>query len=241
VVRRDCGGGTVRRGGARPAPARHWSATVTRASRLFGTAPPLIAILRGIEPAQACDVAAALLDAGLRWIEVPLNSPAPFDSIARLVGAFGGDAVIGAGTVRRADELERLADAGARLALSPHCDAALVRTARTLGLTTIPGVMTPSEAFAAIDAGASAIKLFPMELIGERGVKALRAVLPAAIPTVGVGGIDAAAMPPLQRAGCDGFGLGSWLYKPGDAPAAVRVRAAQAISALAQAPDDGIG
>jgi 2-dehydro-3-deoxyphosphogalactonate aldolase len=199
---------------------------------LFGADAPLIAILRGVEPAAVCEIAGALLDTGVRWIEVPLNSPAPFASIERLVAEFGTRAVVGAGTVTRVDEVDRLADSGARLCVSPHCDAALVAHAKARGLLAIPGVMTPTEAFAALRAGADAIKLFPMEVIGARGVRALKAVLPPGTACIGVGGIGAGDIGALRQAGCDGFGLGSWLYKPGDAAAAVRARAGEAVAAV---------
>ena len=198
---------------------------------LFGDDPPLIAILRGIEPHEALAVAQALLDAGIRWIEVPLNSPSPLDSIARLVQRFGERAVIGAGTVLEPAEVDRLAACGARLCVSPHCDPALVAHAKSRGLTAIPGAMTPSESFAALRAGADAVKLFPMEVIGAAGVRAMRAVLPAQAVCVAVGGVTAQTIGALMRAGCDGFGLGSWLYRPLDEPAAVGARAAEAVAA----------
>lgn len=206
------------------------------ATPLFGTAAPLIAILRGVEPESVCDIAQGLLEAGVRWIEVPLNSPMPFDSIGRLVAAFGARAVVGAGTVTHPDEVDRLAAAGARLCVSPHCDTELVARAKSRGLLAIPGVMTPTEAFAALRAGADAIKLFPMEVIGTSGLRALKAVLPAGTVCLGVGGITAATIGPLLQAGCDGFGLGSWLYRPGGGTATVKRRAAEAVAALQGPP-----
>jgi 2-dehydro-3-deoxyphosphogalactonate aldolase len=204
---------------------------------LFGNDPPLVAILRGVDPATVVAVAQALLDAGIRWIEVPLNSPSSFDSIARLVARFGDRATIGAGTVTRPDEVDRLGAIGARLCVSPHCDLGLVAHAKARGLLAMPGVMTPSEAFAALRAGADAIKLFPMEVIGAAGVRALKAVLPAGTACLAVGGVTAESIAELRRAGCDGFGLGSWLYRPGDDAAAVAPRAAAAVAAVRTAGD----
>lgn len=204
---------------------------MNRTQALFGDEPPLVAILRGVDPSAVVAVADALLQAGIRAIEVPLNSPAPFDSIAALVAHAGRGVAVGAGTVRDLASLDRLAATGARLCLMPHADVRLIAHAKALGLTVIPGVMTPTEAFAALDAGADALKLFPMELIGAAGVRALKAVLPPQVPLIGVGGIDAAGIPALRAAGCDGFGLGGWLYKPGAAPADIRSRAEAALSA----------
>ncbi|MEO5770443.1 MAG: 2-dehydro-3-deoxy-6-phosphogalactonate aldolase [Burkholderiaceae bacterium] len=204
---------------------------MNRTQALFGDAAPLVAILRGVDPTTVIAVADALLQAGIRAIEVPLNSPAPFDSIAALVAHAGRCVAVGAGTVRDVASLDRLAATGASLCLMPHVDVRLIAHAKALGLTVIPGVMTPTEAFAALDSGADALKLFPMELIGAAGVRALKAVLPAQVPLIGVGGIDAGGIPALRAAGCDGFGLGGWLYKPGASPADVRSRAEAALSA----------
>lgn len=193
---------------------------------------PLVAILRGVRSDEVVDIGAALLDAGFRVIEVPLNSPAPFDSIRALVERFGEKAVIGAGTVTMASEVDALVAAGAGLAVSPHADPELIRAARKAGLAAVPGALSPSEAFAALHAGATALKLFPMEMIGAAGVKAMRAVLPRELRLIAVGGIDASAMPALLAAGCSGFGLGGALYRPGDAPASVAERAALFVAGL---------
>lgn len=195
---------------------------------------PLIAILRGVKPDEVLDIARALVREGFGIIEVPLNSPAPFDSIARLVDVLGDAAMIGAGTVTTTDEVERLAAIGARLVLSPHFDAAVVGASRRAGMACVPGVMTPTEAFGALATGASALKFFPMELIDAKGVKALRAVLPKAARVIGVGGIDEANMRELFAAGCNGFGLGSSLYKPGMSADAVGARARVLLSAARQ-------
>jgi len=178
-------------------------------------AMPLIAILRGIKPDEAEPIAVALHSAGFRLIEVPLNSPEPFDSIARMRRALPADAVVGAGTVLRADDVERVERAGAELVVMPHGDPAVIRAAKAAGLSCVPGAMTPSEAFAALDAGADALKLFPAELISPRIVKAMRAVLPSGVRVLAVGGITPDAMAEYVRAGATGFGLGSALYSRG--------------------------
>ncbi len=176
---------------------------------------PLIAILRGIQPVESEAVAGALHRAGFRLIESPLNSPDPFDSIARIRRALPADALIGAGTVLRADDVERVAAAGGELVVMPHADRAVIRAAKAAGLACVPGVATPTEAFAALDAGADALKLFPAELISPPVVKAMRAVLPKSLRLFPVGGITPDAMPGYVRAGANGFGLGSALYAPG--------------------------
>ena len=181
-------------------------------------AMPLIAIVRGIKPTEAAPVSVALHAAGFRFVEVPLNSPEPFDSIARMRKALPAEVVVGAGTVLRADDVERVEAAGAELIVMPHGDPAVIRAAKAAGLACVPGAMTPTEAFAALDAGADALKLFPAELISPRIVKAMRAVLPKATHLFAVGGITPDTMAEYVRAGATGFGLGSSLYTPG-APA----------------------
>lgn len=176
---------------------------------------PLVAILRGVRPAEVVVIGQALLDAGFRIIEVPLNSPEPFVSIGRLIGAFGEQALIGAGTVLALSDVARLAEAGGRLAVMPHGDPAVIGEVKRRGLLCLPGVATPTEAFAALAAGADALKLFPAELIGPSVLKALRAVLPPATRLFPVGGIVPETMAAFATAGADGFGLGSALYKPG--------------------------
>lgn len=186
---------------------------------------PLVAILRGLTPDEALPIGGALVEAGFRLIEVPLNSPQPFESIAALRRALPAEVLVGAGTVLRQDDLQRLAATGAELAVSPHADAALVRQARALGLVSLPGVATPTEAFAALDAGAHALKLFPAEALPPAVVKALRAVLPKAVRLLPVGGITPEAMAGYRAAGAAGFGLGSALYAPGRSAADVAARA----------------
>jgi 2-dehydro-3-deoxyphosphogalactonate aldolase len=179
------------------------------------SALPLIAILRGIKPAEAGPIAVALHAAGFRFIEVPLNSPDPFESIAQMRRALPAEALVGAGTVLRAHDIERVQAAGGELVVMPHGDAAVIRAAKEAGLVCMPGAMTPTEAFAALDAGADALKLFPAELISPRIVKAMRAVLPNAVRLFAVGGVTADTMAGYVQAGATGFGLGSALYSPG--------------------------
>jgi 2-dehydro-3-deoxyphosphogalactonate aldolase len=176
---------------------------------------PLIAILRGVRPAEAIPIGEALIDAGFVALEVPLNSPEPFDSIARLAAAFGDRALIGAGTVLTAEQVEQVAGAGGRLLVMPHGDPALIRAAKARGLLCVPGVATPTEAFAALAAGADALKLFPAEALPPQVVKAWRAVLPNEVWLLPVGGIAPATMAPYLAAGANGFGLGSALYRAG--------------------------
>lgn len=176
---------------------------------------PLVAILRGITPDEIDAVGDALVEAGFRLIEVPLNSPDPFASIARLLARHGHACLIGAGTVTDVAEVAELRRLDAHLVISPHCDPDVIRAGAEAGLITIPGALTPSECFAAVRAGASAVKLFPMEVLGATGVKAMRAVLPGTLRLIGVGGIDTTNMAELRKAGCNGFGIGGALYRPG--------------------------
>ena len=176
---------------------------------------PLIAILRGVRPDEVESIGDALIDAGFTLIEVPLNSPEPFDSIARLVRRCGDQALVGAGTVLSTDNVARLADIGGRMVISPNTNIAVIAASVTAGMIAMPGYFTPSEAFAAIDAGASALKLFPAEAASPGVLKAQRAVLPKDVPVLAVGGITPAGMAPWRAAGAGGFGLGSALYKTG--------------------------
>jgi 2-dehydro-3-deoxyphosphogalactonate aldolase len=185
---------------------------------------PLVGILRGIVPDEAEGVGQALWDAGWRLFEVPLNSPEPLRSIESLARRFP-DAIVGAGTVRSAQQVRQVADAGGRLIVSPHLDASVVAAAVAQGLVCLPGVMTPTEAFAALDAGAAGLKLFPAEMIAPAAVKALRAVLAPEGVLLPVGGITTANMAAYRAAGASGFGIGSALYKPGMTRAAVAVAA----------------
>lgn len=188
---------------------------------------PLIAILRGVRPDEAVPIGETLLDAGFRVIEVPLNSPQPLDSIIRLAAAFGDRARIGAGTVLTVEQVRDVAAAGGTLVVSPNANPAVIRATKAAGLWSGPGVATPTEGFAALDAGADMLKLFPAEQLPPAVVKAWRAVLPRDVPLVPVGGVTPETMPAFVSAGASGFGLGSALYKPGMTPADVR-RAADA-------------
>ena len=192
---------------------------------------PMIAILRGIAPAEVVDVGAALVDAGLRAIEVPLNSPDPYDSIAALADAFGDQALIGAGTVLNVENVERVEAAGGRLIVMPHSDARVIREAKGRGRFCAPGVATPTEAFAALEAGADALKLFPAEAMPPNVVKAWRAILPKEVWLLPVGGITPSTLASYRQAGADGFGLGSALYRPGQTPAEVGRAAAEFVAA----------
>ncbi|WP_454675495.1 2-dehydro-3-deoxy-6-phosphogalactonate aldolase [Achromobacter pestifer] len=175
----------------------------------------LIAILRGIQPAEAEAIGHALYDAGFRLIEVPLNSPAPLDSIRALRAALPTDCLIGAGTVLNPDDCVRIQDAGGELIVMPHSDAAVIRAAKKLGMASCPGVATPTEAFAALAAGADVLKMFPAEQLGPVVLKAWRAVMRPPIALVPVGGITPDNISIYAQAGASGFGLGSALYKPG--------------------------
>ena len=190
---------------------------------------PIVAILRGITPPEAVATAQSLIANGITLIEVPLNSPDAFDSIARMIDAFGAQAEIGAGTVLRPAEVTQLAAIGGRLVVSPNCNPDVIRATRQAGLASYPGVMTPSEAFAALDAGATALKLFPGELIGPTGLKAMRAVLPAGTDCYAVGGVNADTIRDWIAAGAAGIGVGTGIFRPGDSPATVGARAADLV------------
>ena len=189
---------------------------------------PLVAILRGITPAESEAVGAALVETGFRIIEVPLNSPEPFQSIRILAQRFGDRALIGAGTVLSPVAVQEVADAGGKLIVMPHSNREVISSAKELGLACLPGVATPTEAFAALAAGADALKLFPAEIISPAAVKAMRAVLPETVRLLPVGGIGAHNLAAYLDAGAAGFGIGSTLYKPGKAADQVR-RDAQAL------------
>ena len=196
------------------------------------TACPLVAILRGVQPDEVEAIGDALVDAGLGIIEVPLNSPDPFDSIARLARRFGPHVLIGAGTVMRTADVDRLAETGGRLVVTPHADPALVRAAKAQGMVAMPGFFTPAEAFALLDAGADALKLFPAEGGSPAMLRALRAVLPPGTMVLPVGGMDAGSMAAWRDAGAAGFGIGSAIYRPGDTAAAVAAKARTLLAAL---------
>ena len=193
---------------------------------------PLIAILRGVRPHEVQDIAAALIDAGILIIEVPLNSPEPLESIRRLATAFGSKALVGAGTVLRPEDADAVHGAGGTLVVMPHADAAVVTRSKQLGMIAVPGFLTPTEAFHMIALGADALKLFPAEAASPKVLRALRAVLPRTVPILPVGGIDGTGFADWLRAGADGFGIGSALYKPGLDSRAVAAHAGALMTSL---------
>jgi 2-dehydro-3-deoxyphosphogalactonate aldolase len=193
---------------------------------------PIVAILRGVTPDRVETVAGAIFDAGIRAIEVPLNSPEPYRSIEILARRFGGEALTGAGTVTTPQEVDRVANAGGRLAVSPHTDAAVIRRAVEKGLHPMPGVMTPSEAYAAFHAGARDLKLFPATSLGIGHLKAMLVILPPAVSVYAVGGVNPANMKEWRVAGAAGFGLGSDLFKPDYDDAEIARRAKAAVEAF---------
>ena len=177
--------------------------------------PPLVAILRGVLPDDVEAIGERLVDAGFGGIEVPLNSPEPFRSISLLARRFGDHVLVGAGTVLTRDEVSLVNEAGGRLVVSPNMEPDVIRFAKTLGLVSLPGIFTPTEAFGALRAGADGLKFFPASLHGPHGIKAIRAVLPSDTSIYAVGGADAANVGEWLEAGANGFGIGSAVFKPG--------------------------
>lgn len=192
---------------------------------------PLIAILRGITPIEATDIAAVLIEAGITRIEVPMNSPNPLKSIEAMAKAYGSDAQIGAGTVLTVETVLDVAKAGGKLIVSPNADTKVIVAAKLAGLDSFPGVMTPTECFAALGAGADGLKIFPASLLGLEGLKAIRAVLPTGTQVYAVGGADHTNFAEWMAASADGFGIGSALYKPGFSPSEVAIRAKAMVQA----------
>jgi 2-dehydro-3-deoxyphosphogalactonate aldolase len=177
---------------------------------------PVIAILRGIKPMEAESIGDALEEAGVRIVEVPLNSPDPFRSIATLARVFGDRLLVGAGTLTDATQVAQVAAAGGRLIVTPHAELSIVRATKDAALFAVPGFFNPTEAFALLKAGADAIKLFPAEVLGPPMLKALKAVLPNGTMVIPVGGINEDSIPAWMAAGANGFGAGSSIYRPGD-------------------------
>lgn len=196
---------------------------------------PLIAILRGITPAEAPAIADALLKAGITQIEVPLNSPDPLNSIRGLADRFGNDALIGAGTVLTVEEVNAVADVGGRLIVSPNCNTDVIAHTKSLDMESWPGIFTPTEAFAALKAGADGLKLFPGSMAGPVGLAAIRAILPEGTRVYAVGGAGPENFADWIKASADGFGLGSALYKPGFSAEEVGRRAKEIVAAYKDA------
>lgn len=192
---------------------------------------PLIGILRGVTPDEAVPIAEAVLAAGITQIEVPLNSPNPLESIRRLVEAFGARAVIGAGTVLTPAQVRDVHAAGGRLIVSPNCRPAVIEETHRLGMASWPGIVTPSEAFDALDAGATGLKLFPAVQVGLAGMQAVRSVLPTGTLLYAVGGVGVDNFAAWRAAGVDGAGLGSALYKPGQSASQVGQQARALVDA----------
>lgn len=197
---------------------------------------PLVAVLRGITPGEIPAVAEALHAEGFRILEVPLNSPQPFESIRRLAQGHGDRCLVGAGTVLDVADVARVRDAGGHLIVMPHADTAIVREAKRAGMICLPGVATPTEAFASLAAGADGLKMFPAEAMVPAALRAWRAVLPTGTRVFAVGGIRPDNMAPWWAEGAAGFGTGSNLYKPGADPASVRAGAAAYAAAFRALP-----
>ncbi|NYE61534.1 2-dehydro-3-deoxyphosphogalactonate aldolase [Duganella sp. 1224] len=191
---------------------------------------PLVAILRGLDPAEAADVAKVLHAAGFRALEVPLNRPGAIEAIRAIVALNLPDTLVGGGTMLTVEHVEAVHAAGGRLLVSPNCVPAVIRRAADLGMYCAPGVATPTEAFAALDAGAHALKIFPAESVGHGGIKALKSVLPAGTPVWPVGGVAPDTMADWVKAGATGFGIGGALYTPGVTLAQLQERAASFVN-----------
>lgn len=196
---------------------------------------PLIAILRGVTPKEAPAIGRALLDAGITTVEVPLNSPQPLDSIAAIKAELGEAALVGAGTVLSVADVNAVAEAGGEIIVSPDCKPDVIARTKALGLQSWPGIFTPTEALAALDAGADGLKLFPGSMAGPTSLKAMRAILPPGTQVYAVGGAGADNFADWIAAGADGFGLGTALYAPGLTASEVGTRAAKIVTAYEKA------
>lgn len=201
----------------------------------------IIAILRGITPDEAVAGARALIDAGITRIEVPLNSPDPFDSIDAMVQALGDAAQVGAGTVLRVEDVTRLQSIGAQMVVSPDCNLDVIKATKAAGMASYPGCFTPTECFAALAAGADGLKIFPSFLMGPAGLKAIRAVLPKEAEVYAVGGVGPENFAAWFAAGATGFGIGTGVYAPGMTAAEIGARAAQIVAAYDAAYGNGKG
>lgn len=193
---------------------------------------PLVAILRGITPAEAVDVAETLLESGFRCIEVPLNSPDPLTSIARIAARMGERALVGAGTVLAVEDVSRVAAAGGRIVIAPNADPEVIRAAKAAGLTAMPACFTPTEALQALAAGADALKLFPAEAASPAMLRGMLAILPPGTDVLPVGGISTEQIGPYWAAGAAGFGIGSSLYAPARPVAEIAARAASLVARI---------
>ena len=192
---------------------------------------PLIAILRGIQPSEAVSIADVILEAGIDKIEVPLNSPNPFDSIRAIAIKYGNQALIGAGTVLTVAQVKQVRAAGGQLVVSPNCDPNVIRATIAEGMQSWPGVFTPSEALTALKAGATGLKLFPGDMAGPNGLKAMRAILPIGTKVYAVGGTTPENFSKWVEASANGFGLGTAIYKPGDTVETVTIKAGAIVKA----------
>ena len=192
---------------------------------------PLIAILRGIQPSEAVSIADVILEAGIDKIEVPLNSPNPFDSIRAIAIKYGNQALIGAGTVLTVAQVKQVRAAGGQLVVSPNCDPNVIRATIAEGMQSWPGVFTPSEALTALKAGATGLKLFPGNMAGPNGLKAMRAILPIGTKVYAVGGTTPENFSKWVEASANGFGLGTAIYKPGDTVETVTIKAGAIVKA----------
>lgn len=200
--------------------------------RNFLELKPLVAILRGLEPECAVQIVGEIVATGFEIVEVPLNSPQPFDSIEAIAREYGDRVLVGAGTVLRVDQVDRLADIGAKLVVSPNCNPNVIRRSIDRGMVSLPGVLTPSEMFSALDSGATGLKIFPTEFVPPTALKAMCAVLPSNVPIFAVGGIGAGNMTDYLKAGATGFGMGGAIFKPGKSSKDVAADAARIVEAF---------